>query len=332
MAKKKFAEMIKSKFDYDVEDLEEYIDEQSDEIFATLINDGSLSSKMTLMDNVRGKEKIKLIDTDVSLQAAASCGWSADGGVILTDETIENERLKVQIEFCNEDLIGTWAQLAVAAGANRQDQELPSFGDIMIGHIMKKTGKLNNELIMNGDEDSVDPNLAFYDGLKKRWLADADFNVYDSDQNEITSANAFDIAIGMWGTIPTVVKRNAAEIGLELNMGWETAQKILDQIYADKDYNALTVDVSRENGEISFIIPTTNLRVQSLVELDGTEEMFAIPWYYVYFATDVTSDIDGFEADYNPHDERIRVGAKFRSGIQYVYSLYFTRLNLLPES
>lgn len=331
MARLSFIQIIKNKFNYDVSGLDAYVDEESPEIMANLINEGSLKSRISIMDNVKGSKIIKLKESNPSLQAASSCAWNATGGIILTDVTLSTVRVKIQEEYCNEDLNDTWAQIENAAGANAQDESAPNFADTMIIYYQLRATELDENLMMNGDTLSGDSNLAFYDGFSKLWDNDAGLNTSFSLQTSITAANGFDILQAFAKDIPTIVKRHRATTGLEIICGYETAQFCLDQIYNDKDYNAIVVN-TEDNGELSFILPTTNITVRSLVTLDGTEKVYGVPYSYMFYGTDLESDIDGFRFVYNENDEMLRFGVKWRSGIQYVFPEYFTRLRLTPTS
>ncbi len=326
-----FIQAVKQRFNYDVTDLDEYTDEQSPEIMEDLINEGSLKSRISIMDNVKGSKVIKLKTSSPSLQAASSCAWTAEGGIILTDVTLSTVRVKIQEEYCNEDLNDTWAQIENAAGANAQDETAPNFADTMIIYYRLRATELDENLMMNGDTGSGDANLAHYDGFSKLWENDGDLNVHYSSETEIDATNGFDILQAFAKDIPTIVKRHKMATGLEIICGYETAQFCLDQIYNDKDYNAIVVN-TEENGELSFILPTTNITVRSLVTLDGTEKVYAAPYSYMFYGTDVESDIDGFRFVYNETEEMLRFSVKWRSGIQYVFPEYFTRLRLTPAS
>lgn len=326
-----FAEQIKHDFDYDVDGIEDYTDEQSPDIMENLINDSNLKSRINVMKNVKGSEKIKLISSTPSLQAASTCGWTPDGGVILTDVTISTVRVKIQEEYCNEDLNDTWAQIENAAGANAQDETPPSFADIMIRYYMQRANELDENLMMNGDTTSLDDNLSYYDGFKKLWLADTDLNIYYSTETDIDATNGFDILKGLDNTVPTLVKRHRGTVGFEIICGYETAQYCIDQIFTDKDYLG-KLDFTDVDGELSFILPTTTTRVRSIPSLDGTDYVFGVCYKYMFYATDLENDKDGFQFKYNDTDEMLRFGVKWRSGIQYVFPEYFTRLRLTPTS
>lgn len=321
----------KQEFNWDVSELGEYVNEQSPELMEDLINEGTIKSRMKKLTGVKGKQLIKLISSAPTLQAASACGWTPEGGMILTDTSIETVRVKIQEEYCNEDLNETWAEMMNQAGANLQDEVPPSFGDVMLVYYQRKATELDENLIINGDTTSLDESLAHYNGFKKLWNADASLNVAYSAETAITAANGFDVLKELYAAVPVIVKRHAEQVGFEIICGYETAQFALDQIYADKDY-ASSIEVVREGGTMSFVLPTTNATVRSIQQLDGTDEAYGVCYNYMFYGTDLENDLDGFVWKYSDYDEKLRFGVKWRSGIQYIFPQYFTRLRLTPTS
>lgn len=320
---KKLHDVVKDRFDYDVTGLTAYTDEQSEDMLTDLVYNSGLTSRINVMENVKGSEEIKLLTSAPTLQGASACGWNATGGVVFTDETITTKRVKIQEEYCNEDLNGTWGQLMNVAGANRQDEEAP-FSDIMGAYYVKKSANLNQNLMFNGDTTSGNASLAHYDGFVKLWDNDADLNVYTHNAPTITASNAFDIALGLYNTIPAILFDN--EESVEIICGRETYRDIIAQVYNDNNYHHTLEEEA--GSEPSFILPTTNVRVRAYSQLNGTQKMYAVPYQYMFFGTDLDGDMEGFEFKYNEHDEKLRFGVKFRSGVQYVFPEYFTRLAL----
>ena len=321
--KRTLKSVVKQRFDYDVTELAPYTDEQSTEILTDLIFNAGLTSRISVMENVKGSAKIKLLASEPVLQSAEACGWTPTGGIVLTNEVITTERVKIQEEYCNEDLNGTWAQMLNSAGANQQDQDAP-FNEIMVAYYVKKARLANQNLMLNGDTTSLNVNLAFYDGFVKRWTNDADVVAYTSLETSITVSNAMGIALGLYNTIPSVLFDNGNEV--EIMVGRETFRKIIENNYNDNQYH---YTITEEAGvEPSFILPTTNTRVRSYSQLNGTDEMFAVPLNYMFFGTDLEGDEEGFEFKYNEYDEKLHFGVKWRSGISYVFPQYFTRLEL----
>lgn len=328
MAKRNIQTVVKQRFGYDVSDLEDYVDAQSPEIMTDLVYSAGLTSRISVQENNKGAELIKILTSTPVLQAASTCGWTPSGGIVLTDVTLTTVRVKIQEEYCNEDLNGTWGQLMNAAGANVQDTVAPEFGDIMIAYYQSKARKMNQDLMINGDTTSLDSDLVFYDGFKKLWDNDPLVNVYYSGQTAITSSNAFSIAIGMANETPSVLFENS--VRRELMVGRETYQKIIQNIYNDNNFHWTLTD--QDGAEPSFVLPTTTLTVRAYDQLNGTDDMYLVPLDYMFFGTDLEGDIEGFEFKYNEHDEKLRFGVKWRSGVQYIFPQYFTRLRLTPTS
>jgi hypothetical protein len=313
---------LKTQFSYDVSGLGVYVDEQSDEIFTDLIYGSGLTSRINVMEEVKGSKEIKLLNVDFDLQLADSCTLSDDGTVTFTDKALATKRVGVQFSLCNENLNDTWAQMLLAIGANRQDRDMP-LEDVITAYVVKKARKKNQDLMFKGDTTSLDDNLNIYDGFIKLFMNDASIVVATRTGATITAANGFDNALSVYNAIPGEVHDN--EIPVELITGRTEARAILAQIWDDKDYNAL-VDFTDVNGEISFVLPTTNVTVRSYPQLDGRNQIFGVPYMFMFFGTDLEADMDGFFARYLEDSENIRFGAKWRSGIQWVYEQYFVRL------
>jgi hypothetical protein len=263
----------------------------------------------------------------LALQSGEGCLVNDDGTITFDGKNIETKRLRVQTSLCNDTLNDTWAQLLLSIGANQQDRDLP-LQDVLTAYIVKMTKKKNQDLMFNGVASGLGTDLSWYDGFVTKWDADASLVNVTTLQTAITNANAFDIAMEVYNGIPTELFDNG--VNVEIILGRATANKILAQIYADKDYNAL-LDVTEEGSELSFTLPTTNIKVRSYPQMNtvaNQSKMFAVPYDYMFFGTDLSSDIDGLTVKYLEEAEKIRIRNQFRSGVQYVYSNYFVKLTL----
>lgn len=324
---KTLKERIQDKFDYDVTALPAYVDEQSDTFLTDLVYSSGLMNRITVQEGNKGSETMKLINISMALQSATGCAWSPDGTITFSGENLTTVRVKQQAELCNEDLNGTWAQMLNVLGANRQDEEMP-FEAVITAYTIKSASKSNQDLMFNGDTASGNPDLVHYDGFVKLWDADADLGVYYSTETAINNTNALSIALGLYNTIDDVLFDNGEPV--EILVGRQTYRAIIENVYNDNNYHHT---LEEEQGtEPSFVLPTTNIRVRSYPQLNGTDKMYAVPYRFMFFGTDLESDIEGFMAKYDETEEMIRFGAKWRSGIGYVWPQYFTRLRLTPTS
>jgi len=321
--KKDLFTSLHDNFAYDVSALPAYTDEQNEEILTDLVYTSGLTSRVTVQEGNKGTETMKLLNVTMALQSATSCAWNADGSVTFTGEDLVTKRVKNQMELCNEDLNGTWAQMLNVIGANRQDETLP-LESVIEAYSVKTAMKTNQDLMIKGDTTSLNPDLVHYDGYQKLWDADADLGLYTSLETSITVANALSIALGLYNTIDSVLFDNGEPV--EIICGRETYRKIIENVYNDNNFHH---QLEEEQGtEPSFILPTTNIRVRSYPQFNGTEKMYAVPYRFMFYGTDLTSDVDGFVVKYNDNDEKLRFGTKWRSGVSYVFPEYFVRLAL----
>ena len=321
---KRLEKETKFKFSYDVTALPTYIDEQSDDIWASLLYSSGLTSRVNVMEGVKGSKEIKLLSADMTLKTGSACTYTSDGDVTFTGETLSTKKVYVRQDLCNESLVDTWAQMLLVIGANRQDREMP-IEDIITAYLIKSSRKKNQDLMFLGDTGSGNAELTAYDGYVKLWDNDASLNSVTTLQTAITSSNAFDVAIELYEAIPHVLFDNG--VNVEIITGRDTVRKIITQVYNDKDY-ASQIQEIEENGELAITLPTTNITVRSYPQLNGLAKMYAVPYNYMFFGTDLENDIDGLEVRYIESEDVLRIGNKWRSGVQYVYPDYFTKLVL----
>lgn len=325
--KQTFAEVIQERFGWDVTDLDDYIDETSEEIHRDLVFSAGLKKRISIMENVKGSKKIKLLRSDLVLQSADTCGRTPNGTIIFSDKTLVTERVKIDASLCNEDLVDTWAQMLLAVGARNQDEEMP-IESVIAAYTVEIAHNKDQRLIFLGDTTSLDPDLQHYDGLIKKWEADVLIPSVNVAAAAVTDANGFAVGKAMTNSVPAILKDK--KVPVEIIGSRNDLQAILDNVWNDKDYNAL-VNFTDVDGELSFRLPTTNETFRSYPEIpDGN--MYVVPYMFVFYGTDLESDVDGFSIYYDEKDEVLYFGMKWRSGIQYVYPEYFRKLNLTLAS
>lgn len=315
---KKFVE---HNFDWDVSELDGYTDEQSEQVFPELVERADTLQHLTIMESVKGSEKIKLISSDATTQVADDCGFNASGGTDLTDKTITVAPIKIQEQYCNEDLVGKWSQMVLRAGIQNQNEELP-FQDVIMALMMKKMAKITEDLIWKGDDTSITPNLLHFDGFIK--LLDADSDVIEANTTgvtSITSANGMTVLRTLASAIPVKV---LDEGNVKIFCGIETYNAALDQLYAENKFHYM----QDQDDARRFVIPGKSVEVIQVNGLNGTNKIYAMPLDYAFFGTDREGDMSDFRIWYSQDDDVIKISIKWRAGVQYVYSDNFVKFTL----
>lgn len=321
----KLKKALKEKFDFDVTAMPDYTKETMPDIVTDLIGNSKFLSGLTMREGIKGSERINLLNGDIELQAKTNCTQSPDGAFIFTDAVLEVVPLYMGIEFCNEDLVGKVTEMLLKTGMKMQNGQLPAELDaIIMAYLLKLLQRKAQRLIILGDVTSIVPELALTNGIRYRINNNTDVVDYFSTEDEITATNAYDIAFGLFSSIPVELFDNEMEV--TIYTGRTEAMLVLQAWNNSNPYNQvpLPTDVS---SSLEFVLPLTNVKVVSLPELNGLSEMYAWTNSLVFVGTDSKDDWS-FTMKYDDYNDKLKAEAVFRVGTQIVWGQYFTRLQL----
>jgi len=319
---------LEQKFNYDTSDVPAYTDEQSAEYIADLIQSSEFLSRLMLETDVKGSKTIKLLSGDMSLQAKVGCTPNPDGTISFPNRDIASKLLYMGIELCNEDLNGKYTQLLNKAGVANQNDDIV-LSEILLGYLGRIVRKKIQNITFLGDTQSVNDDLLHFDGFVKLIENDPDVNVVYSTETEWTIDNGYALAKSVYDAIPQVVFDDG--LNYVLLTGRQEARAILDNVWKDKDFSAKVEFTETDDGGIMFTLPTTNITVMTVPELNGTGNMYGWPFDYAFAATDLESDID-LSQKYHEYDDKLKVETSFRWGVQFIQPQYWVRLRLTATS
>jgi hypothetical protein len=320
----KLKKSLKDKFDYDVTGLPAWTDNTMPNMIPDLIANSEFLGTMTLEEDVKGTREIALLNADVTLQAKVACTPSPDGSVIFTKANLTTVPLYAGIEFCNEDLNTKMTQILNRMGLKMQDGQLPAeLESILMAYLLKQLERKAQRLVILGDTGSLDAELALMDGLIKKINADASVVDYNSLETTIDDTNAYDIAYGLYQAIDTELFD--AQVPVAIFTGRTEALAILKQWNDTNPYSQVEIPVG--GSSISFRLPLTDIMVVTLPELNGLEDMYAIPLSLTFLGIDAKEDMT-YDIKYDEYNDKLKAEASFRLGTQIVWGKYFTKLVL----
>ena len=320
----KLKKSLKDKFDYDVSGLPAWTDNSMPNMIPDLIANSEFLGTMTLEEDVKGTREIALLNADVTLQAKVACTPSPDGSVIFTKANLTTVPLYAGIEFCNEDLNTKMTQILNRMGLKMQDGQLPAeLESILMAYLLKQLERKAQRLVILGDTGSLDAELALMDGLIKKINADVTVVDYNSLQTTINDTNAYDIAYGLYQAIDTELFD--AQVPVAIFTGRTEALAILKQWNDTNPYSQVEIPVG--GSSISFRLPLTDIMVVTLPELNGLEDMYAIPLSLTFLGIDAKEDMT-YDIKYDEYNDKLKAEASFRLGTQIVWGKYFTKLVL----
>lgn len=157
----------------------------------------------------KGSQTIQLLDTDLVIQDGAGCGFTPQGGAILSQAILSVKPLKINEEYCPRDLERTWAKGELKAG---QDYDSVVFMNDIADINSKKAALELEKMVWLGDVASgATASLRKIDGFVKQIKAGSYINlsgatgatvtaklqkIYAAMPIEVTDSEDFRIFIG----------------------------------------------------------------------------------------------------------------------------------------
>jgi len=125
---------------------------------ASTIDDGGITVKA----NIAFKEVIKKLATG-NLVSPASCDFTPNSSVTLTERIIQPVELQVNLQLCKYDFVNDWEAQSMGFGLG---QALPpKFSDFMLAHVAAEVAQNTELCIWQGDTAAGSNNS--FDGFEK---------------------------------------------------------------------------------------------------------------------------------------------------------------------
>lgn len=124
--------------------LPDYIQEHRDELFINAILGAKTLGLVEIMPNVKYKDALNYLDSEVVLQDGSECGWNPQGSDTFSQRYIETVAVEVEKEFCWKDFEKKYMNYQLLWEAGRE--KLP---------FEQKIAESNMNAIQNAVEDLV---------------------------------------------------------------------------------------------------------------------------------------------------------------------------------
>ncbi len=129
--------------------LTEYIKQNADQLFVKSIAQSPTLDYIETMPDVKGKEALHYLDSEVVLQKAA-CGWNPQGSDVFSERFVETVPVEIEKEWCIYDFEKTVFAWDIAWQAGKL--ALPVSEKLAASNVAAINDALEN-LLWNGSED-----------------------------------------------------------------------------------------------------------------------------------------------------------------------------------
>lgn len=288
---------------WNVSGLSAYVKENRDEILRKVILEGDTISKMAKQLGIKTKERLHYFNLDPVFQDGKGCGFSAQGATNLTEKDIEVAPIKVNMEWCNDDLLGKFAEYLVRFGANANAENL-AFEQLISDELVKNINKSMEEAVWQGKKATD-----FIDGLLTQAAADA-----NTVKVTLSGNSLYEKVKAVIMAIPEEILDDAVVFVSPANF-----RKLVFELLEMNNFHIAPEEI--EKGE--FYFPGTTIAIHKTLGMTGVDDkIYASTWENMVYGTDMMDDKEELRFWFSDDDDLHRLKVKWVSGVSTYFSDY----------
>lgn len=280
--------------------LSNYVEEHNMPLINNVVLGGSIINDLTVQTGIKTKARIHYLSTDPTFQDGSACGFNAAGSAALTEREIETGLIKINMEFCQKELLGKYAEYLVRISAGAEDLGFErELMDSIIANIQKKLEKM----IFLGDKGNSD----MFNGLIK---VAKDAGV--SEDVLTKSDGAYANIKSVYMSLPEEVIEKGATIYVSPATYREFTQELVAK-------NLFHYSGPTDAYPTEIVFPGTDVKVKRAAGLAGSDYILAgVPkdWFYGCDMQDANEEIKVW---YSNDDDVVRMKVLFNAGVQVAF-------------
>lgn len=281
--------------------LSAYLKQEYAPLVRDLALEGGTVNRVRWQTDVKGSAAINILQTNPVFQAG-DCAWDPSGDATFTQRVINTELLKVNMEFCDKQLIPYWTQYEVNISA--EENPMP-FEEYILRDVINKVQAQREELIWQGDST----NAGEPDGLLKILAADS---------------AVIDVAVAQGTTVYNAIKAMVMAIpaaiirkDVKINVSPEVYRLFIQAMVEKNYYHYAGPDAE---FPLEFVFPGTRVKVVETPGLAGTLNMVACTDDNIVYGTDLASDnLDIIKVGYDEKTSAHWLRIDFNFGVQVAF-------------
>lgn len=283
-----------------------YVEQNSNKLIRDVILGSDTAKEFTLQTGVKTQTALNLVSTNIVFQDGSKCGFDAQGESVLSQRTITANPIKVNMNWCDKELMNTALQhdVRVAAGQKAFPFEAEFVGDVI--------GNVNNaydRMLWMGDTSSLNAILKWTDGIVKHLTA-ADGITVSAQKLTHTAGNYKEAVDAVIKAIPSAVIKNAT-----VYMGWDFYRGYIMDLQAANLYHNAGDGLT--SGETFY--QGSTIRIKAVSGLDSTGVIVAGDKRNFFHGVDMLGDQEKFDLWYSKDNREFRLAVEFNLGSQVAY-------------
>lgn len=250
-----------------------------------------------LMTGVKGKTKLNIMDADPALQCGNTCGFDAANDTAFTQAEMNAIPIKVNMSFCDKNLLDTWAnhEVRVAAGV----KNMP-FEEEWTDQIVAKVQNQLEKFIWQGTNGT------------QLQCADQVYGILDqttiagSPRVAVDSNTVYKSVLDLYAMLPETVQ---AADDVICFLSYKAYNQLVQEILSASHYH---LDIT--NYEDGFMLPGTRVKVVPTQGIDGAWVGAIGRASNFFYGTDMRGDSETFDLWYSKDNREFRLAIEFVAG------------------
>lgn len=285
---------------YNVNSLSQFVKENERLLINDVVIGASVIDDMTVQTGVKTSERIHMLTTTPEFQDGKDCGFSAQGDAAITERAIETGLIKINMEFCDRDLLGKYAEYAVRLEAGAEEF---SYEREIVGDIVKNTQLKLEKMIFQGDKGNGTDR---FDGLLKI-AANS-----DTVKVNIASMGAYEKIKAVYMALPEETIAKGATIYVSPAIYREFLQELVTK-------NLFHYSGPQNASPAEYILPGTDVKVKKTVGLTGKSEILGMHSKDTFYGCDLENAKEIVKVWYSDDADLFRVKMLFNAGVQIAF-------------
>lgn len=276
--------------------LTSYVDEQRLPLIKKAVLGGKSVGLFNLQAGVKKSAALNLINVNPTIQAGG-CGFNAQGDATLSQRVIETELLKVNMEFCDKDLLNYWAGYQVKVGAGKE--QLP-FEEYFTSAVVDNLNEKVEKMIWQGNDSAAE-----FKGILPILAGEDEVIAVEPAEG----ASAYSAIKEVYMAIPEAILDKAV-----IFVGADTYRAFIQEMVEKNFYH-----YSADGAAQEFILPATNTKVVAVNGLNGSKKIVAGDPANFFIGCDMLNDVETFELWYSKDNREYRLAIQFNMGTEVAY-------------
>ena len=292
---------------YNVSGLTTSVQENKDVILREIVlggEGGFTVEKLSKQLGVKTSERLHPMNVSTTLQEATGCGFSADGSTVISERLINTAQAKVNDEWCEEDMLGKFAEYTVDIQAGKE--KMPFEAEIM-GQVVRNINKEVEKQIWLGDKSNTG-RTDLIDGFVTIALG-ADSASTITGQTA-SGASAYQAVKDTLALIPEEILDDAV-----IFVSPAIFRAYIQDLVAANLYHYDPADGASEE----FFIPGSNVKVRKTYGLKGSNYIYASTYDNMVYAADLLNAKEELKVWFSDDNDVTRLKVRFNFGVQTLF-------------